>query len=197
MFVGGTRPISRHTHYASHVGQRLEAQKIRGLRRDLSGLSMARMVEMGGIYLLMIRLHGPRWIQIGGRGHRFFLRGSYAYVGSARRGMSSRLNRHLKDEKRLHWHIDYLLRYAEIEVIVFGECASDRECALANELSRSFQSILGFGSTDCRCTSHLFFSPHRSRLVRIGYRSLKRIGLAPRLYWKKPSIGIAALDLAI
>jgi Uri superfamily endonuclease len=153
------------------------------------------MVQMGGIYLLMIRLHGPKWIQIGGLGHRFFRRGSYAYVGSARGGVSSRLNRHLKEEKRPHWHIDYLLRYAEIEVIVYGECASDKECVLANELSRSFRSILGFGSTDCRCTSHLFFSPHRSRLVRIGNGSLKRIGLAPRLYWKKPSIGVCGLDL--
>jgi Uri superfamily endonuclease len=61
-------------------------------------------------------------------------------------------------------------------------------------LSHSFRSVLGFGSTDCRCTSHLFFSFHRSRLVRIGYGSLKRIGLAPRLYWKKPSIVISALD---
>ena len=142
----------------------------------------------------MIHLHGPRGIRIGRLGHRFFRRGSYAYVGSARRGMSSRLNRHLKDKKRPHWHIDYLLRYAEIEAIVYGECASDKECALAAELSHSFRSVFGFGSTDCRCASHLFFSIHRSRLVRIGHGSLKRIGLAPRLYWKKPSIVISALD---
>ena len=156
---------------------------------------MNSMVEIGGVYLLMSRLHGWRWIQIGRLGYRFFRRGSYAYVGSARRGMKSRLNRHLRDIKRLHWHVDYLLRYAEIEVIVYGQCLSDKECVLADELSRIFQSIPGFGSTDCRCTSHLFFSPHRRPLLRIGYDSLKRMGLTPRLYWKRPSIRVSDLNL--
>lgn len=147
-----------------------------------------------GIYLLVIRLYGPRWIQIGGLGYRFFHRGSYGYVGSARRGMMSRLNRHLKEKKRLHWHIDYLLRYAEIVAIIYGECYSDKECMLANELSRIIQFLPGFGSSDCRCTSHLVFSPHQRTLVRVGYGSFGRIGLIPRLYWKKPSMKVFDLD---
>jgi len=86
-----------------------------------------------GIYLLVIRLYGPRWIQIGGLGYRFFHRGSYGYVGSARRGMKSRLNRHLKEIKRLHWHIDYLLRYAEIVAIIYGSAIRIRSvCWLTN-----------------------------------------------------------------
>jgi Uri superfamily endonuclease len=153
------------------------------------------MVDIGGIYLLIVGLHEPRWIRIGGLGYRLFRRGSYGYVGSALRGMRSRLDRHLKDVKRLHWHIDYLLRYADIEAIAYGQCRRDEECGLANQLSSVFQSIPGFGSTDCRCPSHLFFSRYRSPLTRVGYSSFRRIGLTPRPYWKKPHIRAFDLDL--
>jgi Uri superfamily endonuclease len=149
---------------------------------------MKPMGEIAGVYLLLIHLPKGRWIQIGGMGYRFFYRGSYGYVGSARKGMRSRLNRHLKNVKRLHWHIDYLLRYGDIEAIVYGLCLSDKECMLADELGRSFTFLSGFGCTDCSCPSHLFFFPHRRLLVRDGYRCFRRIGLTPRLYWKKSSI---------
>ncbi len=109
--------------------------------------------------------------------------------------MRPRLNRHLKDVKKLHWHIDYLLRYAKIEIILYGQCYSDKECLLANELSRTFKLLPGFGSTDCRCTSHLFFSSQRGFLVRVGYGSFRRIGLIPRIYWRKPSMRSFSLDL--
>jgi Uri superfamily endonuclease len=149
---------------------------------------MSPVDEIGGIYLLIIRLHMARWIQIGGLGYRSFRRGSYGYVGSAIRGVRPRLDRHLKHVKRLHWHIDYLLQYAEIEVILYGQCHWDVECALANQLSSIFQPVPGFGSTDCRCSSHLFFARHRDPLIGIIYRSFWLIGLTPRLYWKKPHI---------
>jgi Uri superfamily endonuclease len=150
---------------------------------------MNPMTEIGGVYLLLIRLGSPRWIQIGGLGYRSFRPGSYGYVGSGITGMKPRLDRHLKDVKKLHWHIDYLLRHAEIEGILYGQCRSDKECALADQLSQAFHSIPGFGSTDCRCTSHLFFSLDRSLLAKIGCGSFRRIELTPRLYWKKPHIG--------
>jgi|GEM_PF-366636 Uri superfamily endonuclease len=158
---------------------------------------MSPMVGIGGIYLLIIGLHDPRWIQIGGLGYRLFRRGYYGYVGSAIRGMRSRLDRHLKGVKRLHWHIDYLLRYADIDAIIYGQCRRDEECALANQLSSIFQSVPSFGSTDCRCSSHLFFSYRRSPLMKIGYSSFRRIGLTPHPYWKKPYIRASDLDLAV
>jgi len=156
---------------------------------------MNRLMEKGGIYLLIIGLSEGRWIQIGRLGHLFFHGGFYGYVGSARSGMKSRLHRHLKDEKPLHWHIDYLLQCSQIEIILYGQCTADRECALAHELSLTFHSVPGFGSTDCRCMSHLFFSPHRSSLFRVGYDAIGRVGLTPRLYWKKRSMGAFDLDV--
>lgn len=156
---------------------------------------MKPLIQQGGIYLLIIGLSKGRRIQIGRLGHLSFHRGSYGYVGSARRGMKSRLHRHLKDEKPLHWHIDYLLQCAEIEIILYGQSLSDKECALAHELSLPFQFVPGFGSTDCRCMSHLFFSPHRSSLFRVGYDAFGWVGLTPGLYWKKRSIGAFDLDV--
>ncbi|MFQ5843223.1 MAG: DUF123 domain-containing protein [Thermodesulfobacteriota bacterium] len=66
---------------------------------------------------------------------------------------------------------------------------------LAKELGRIFKFLPGFGCTDCSCPSHLFFFPHRRNLVHGGHRSFGRIGLTPRLYWKKPSIRVFNLGL--
>jgi hypothetical protein len=66
---------------------------------------------------------------------------------------------------------------------------------LANELSRIFKFLPGFGCSDCSCSSHLFFFPYRRPLVRGGYRSFTRIGLTPRLYWKEPSMRVFNIDL--
>jgi len=178
------KSITSHETQALNMRTRTTHTDTKSERSD-KGISM---VDIGGIYLLIIGLHDPRWVQIGGLGYRLFRRGSYGYVGSAIRAMRARLDRHLKDVKRLHWHIDYLLRYADINAIIYGQCRRDEECALANQLSSIFQCIPGFGSSDCRCSSHLFFSHLPSPLMRIGYSSFWRIGLTPRPYWKKPYI---------
>jgi Uri superfamily endonuclease len=142
----------------------------------------------GGIYLLLVRVPRHRVIEIGAMGQRLFHRGYYGYIGAARRGLRARLDRHRSALKKLHWHIDYLLQYGEIEAIVYSICSRDGECLLANQLSNFLPYVPGFGSSDCRCASHLFFSPRRKILARVGCESFRSIGLIPRLYWKKPSI---------
>jgi Uri superfamily endonuclease len=151
--------------------------------------------EFGGIYLLLLRIPRQRVIKIGAMGYRVFRRGSYGYVGVARRGLRARLDRHRSAVKQFHWHIDYLLQYGEIEAIVYAPCSRDGECLLANELRPLLQCVPGFGSSDCRCPSHLFFSPSRSILVRVGCEGFRRIGLIPRFYWKKPSIRASDMSL--
>ena len=113
---------------------------------------------MKGSYILLIKLPTEQTIRIGGLNVVQFSRGYYAYVGSAMGGFKSRLNRHLKGNKRLHWHIDYLLQKASISGIILGETNDRAECAVAQALSRHFDSIPGFGSSDCKCRSHLFFA---------------------------------------
>ena len=66
-----------------------------------------------GYYFLLIHLKRGRTIRVGRRDDEFFPGGYYIYTGSAKRGLRSRVERHKRDDKRLHWHVDYLLAEAE------------------------------------------------------------------------------------
>ena len=113
---------------------------------------------MKGSYVLLVKLPEERTIRTGSLNAVEFPRGYYAYVGSAMNGFKFRLSRHLKRDKKLHWHIDYLLQKASITDIIIGESGDRIECAIAQALSSQFDSIPGFGSSDCKCRSHLFFA---------------------------------------
>ncbi len=112
---------------------------------------------MKGSYVLVIELPEEQAIAVGGLKVVHFPPGYYAYVGSALGGVESRLNRHLQRSKKLRWHIDYLLQKASIGSIIICETEDRVECAIAQALSRQFDSITGFGSSDCKCPSHLFY----------------------------------------
>ena len=73
-------------------------------------------------------------------------------------GLKPRLRRHLGDHKKLHWHIDYLLQKACIKSILLCETDGRAECTIARALGHQFDSIPGFGSSDCKCRSHLFLA---------------------------------------
>ncbi|MFQ6111832.1 MAG: DUF123 domain-containing protein, partial [Nitrospinota bacterium] len=94
---------------------------------------------------------------IGNLGRLLFHPGHYAYVGSALGGLRGRLERHLRSEKKTRWHIDYLLRQAAIEAIVACPSEERTECRIARALAARFEAVPGFGASDCRCQSHLFF----------------------------------------
>lgn len=90
-----------------------------------------------------------------------FRGGIYVYVGSAQSGVERRLERHARPEKRMRWHIDYLLNRAEIvsTAVVSTERKED-ECEIARSLMQVDGAEViapGFGSSDCRCDSHLVF----------------------------------------
>ena len=70
---------------------------------------------MKGCYCLIINLDKNSEIRIGRKlGKIKFKKGTYVYVGSAMNSLESRLKRHLSDEKKMHWHIDYLLKESKI-----------------------------------------------------------------------------------
>ena len=112
---------------------------------------------MKGSYILEIELKNNKTIKIGKLGDIFFKKGTYFYVGSALNGIESRIKHHLKKDKKNHWHIDYLLRYATIKRVVYKENAIREECNIAKQLSKYLTPIHGFGCSDCKCDSHLFF----------------------------------------
>jgi Uri superfamily endonuclease len=120
-----------------------------------------------------------RTVTVGGLGLIYFSRGHYAYVGSALGGFRSRLNRHLHSGKKPHWHIDYLLEKAVLDAIITGETREKTECVIARELDQQFNSVPGFGASDCRCRSHLFFGAEDTMIMVVS--TFEGIGLEPML----------------
>lgn len=112
--------------------------------------------RLGGSYILIILLDRRRAISVGALGTVVFEAGAYAYVGSALRGLDARIDRHLRDEKKLHWHIDYLLQHAEIVDVVRVYTDQRLECRIAAPLCDRLPRVDGFGCSDCSCPSHLF-----------------------------------------
>jgi Uri superfamily endonuclease len=110
-----------------------------------------------------------------------FAAGHYAYVGSALGGLEPRLRRHGREVKRLHWHIDYLLRVARIEQVVYAQTSQKLECRLAHFLSNRFPSVPHFGSSDCGCRSHLFWSGERGDFMRAVPAAFTACGLTPAM----------------
>jgi Uri superfamily endonuclease len=84
----------------------------------------------------------------------------YLYVGSALGpgGLRARLKHHLAISPRPHWHADYLRRYARLSNVWLSIGTDRRECSWTGILSGLPQIVAfghGFGSSDCRCRSHL------------------------------------------
>lgn len=88
-----------------------------------------------------------------------FRKGYYVYIGSAMNSLVARINRHLSDDKKMHWHIDYLLKSpnSEIRDILFNISDKNIECYLANEIAKDGDEIAKFGCSDCNCNSHLIY----------------------------------------
>lgn len=112
---------------------------------------------MKGSYLLVVKLRRNIVIKTGRLGKIFFKKGFYVYVGSAMNGLEQRIRRHVRGDKKTYWHIDYLLRYGEIEYVFYRESNKKEECDIADKLVRKLSFIPGFGCSDCSCKSHLFY----------------------------------------
>ena len=134
---------------------------------------------MKGAYLLVIQLRTGRTIDVGARGPLLFESGWYVYVGSAKRGIEQRVARHLRREKKLFWHIDYLLAVDEASIVEIYkmECSEKTECPVAAGLSGKLGSVEGFGCSDCRCVSHLFRHPEKEALDTAIRETLKYLNL--------------------
>jgi sugar fermentation stimulation protein A len=113
-----------------------------------------------GLYQLIILLSEKRVIRVGSLGLFSFPSGYYVYTGSARRGLESRIARHLRRRKKVRWHVDYLLRYGLVLEVKRYNNADLSECELNRRTEeRSGSKIVAprFGSSDCKCATHLFY----------------------------------------
>ena len=132
-----------------------------------------------GSYILLIELQEEKIITIGSLKRKHFPRGYYAYVGSAMGGFKARLSRHIKTERNPHWHIDYLLSVAAITDIILCQTQDRVECIIARALSRQYLSVPGFGSSDCKCHSHLFFTTTGRQMKTDAISTITRLGIKP------------------
>ena len=85
-----------------------------------------------GVYLLKIYLSKNTIIKIGALGEIEFPQGYYFYAGSAQRNLPARVRRHYSEEKKYHWHIDYLLGAAELIDDFAFELPKQGECFLTD-----------------------------------------------------------------
>lgn len=113
-----------------------------------------------GCYQLKIRIKSELEIEIGALGKCRFEKGEYVYTGSAMKNLEKRVARHRRKDKKTHWHIDYLLAHAQVELseALCHPSASREECLYNQQLliAGAKVPVKGFGSSDCRiCPSHL------------------------------------------
>lgn len=129
----------------------------RGIPLDLSHGKLAE--ENRGSYLVALRLKEKVHLHVGSLGNIQFLAGWYVYAGSAQKGLSNRVARHLrKGQKKMHWHIDHLAAVATEAHAYPIASYRNLECDLAKGLaSIGGEAVKGFGSSDCGCKSHLFY----------------------------------------
>lgn len=121
---------------------------------------------MKGCYCLIIKLNKKSTIKIGKKlGKIEFKKGYYVYVGSAMNSLESRIKRHLSDEKKLHWHVDYLLKKSEITDVIYTESERKIECDLSQSISEKSKGVKDFGCSDCKCESHLYYFKNRKEAI--------------------------------
>lgn len=113
---------------------------------------------MKGSYCLLIKVSKRVDLLVGALGRVSFDKGCYVYVGSALNSIEKRVERHSREDKSLHWHVDYLLNSSVVSLLrVFYKESGDREeCWIAGMVSSRGEGIEGFGCSDCSCSSHLF-----------------------------------------
>ena len=115
--------------------------------------------EMGnhGDYMIVLYVSEDRDVETGSLGIIHYPQGYYVYVGSAKKNLEQRIAQHRAVRKRKHWHLDYLREKSSFIGAVPIRTAEDLECRLAQRISMIADwKIERFGSSDCRCESHLF-----------------------------------------
>ena len=115
-----------------------------------------------GTYALILQAARAQTIVIGSLGTLVVRPGFYVYTGSAfgPGGLPARVGRHLRQTDVRHWHIDYLKPAAAIQEVWFSYHPVSLEHTWAHAFQHAPGAVLplpGFGSSDCRCLTHLFY----------------------------------------
>ena len=121
------------------------------------------MDSQPGSYVVILRNRQHVRVEIGRLRTLKIDPGYFIYVGSAfgPGGVRARVLRHSRKAKALHWHVDYLREKTGFDSAWYSHDPRKLEHAWAEVFSRlpGYSAIEGFGCSDCRCHSHLFFNP--------------------------------------
>ncbi len=125
--------------------------------------NLEQFPSSSGTYLLIMHLIKNSQLNIGKRGHAKFNSGYYLYVGSAfgSGGLRARLHHHLSSSAPPRWHVDYFKHLAKIEEVWYAITPFKREHEWANFINGLPEftiALRGFGSSDCKCPTHLFYN---------------------------------------
>ncbi|TVM03824.1 MAG: DUF123 domain-containing protein [Candidatus Brocadia sp. WS118] len=134
-----------------------------------------------GVYCLIVQLLQRSSLEIGRLGAFDFPAGFYVYVGSAQNNLERRIERHIRQEKKMRWHIDYLLQYGCVVSVHTYAGGKKKECILSQAIGKMKDAsvpVKGFGSSDCSCNAHLYYFRHAPVISRLKL-DLRR--LSPRL----------------
>jgi Uri superfamily endonuclease len=123
------------------------------------------MKSQPGTYALLLRSDASTSAQIGRWGCLDVRPGYYIYVGSALGpgGVLARVSRHCREHKTKHWHIDYLREFTIPVSVWYSYSPTRLEHCWAKAVAglTETEPVKGFGCSDCKCNSHLFFLPGR------------------------------------
>lgn len=118
-----------------------------------------------GTYAIVLRCRDKGKIFIGQLGEFELKTGHYIYIGSAfgPGGVRARVMRHHRAQKCRHWHVDYIKERMTLVETWHSHDIARREHQWASAMSRMNLApyIKGFGSSDCKCFSHLFHASAR------------------------------------
>ena len=114
-----------------------------------------------GSYILILHMERSTVVSVGKLGKWRFPAGYYAYVGSALGpgGLASRLKHHIGSTASPRWHVDYLrpvTRLTECWIREFQGHLEHQWASFLNQFNNTVRIFKGFGSSDCKCPSHLF-----------------------------------------
>ncbi|MCP5089780.1 MAG: GIY-YIG nuclease family protein [Gammaproteobacteria bacterium] len=153
------------------------------------------MESRPGTYSLLLALEAPIRVEVGSLGRIHFESPFYMYFGSAfgPGGLEARIKHHLRPVRRTHWHIDYLRQVARVVGVWYSIDSARFECDWASAASAfpGASLVTRFGSSDCRCQSHLV-ELHRPPSVSAFRRRLNsfRPGCAPIRQLQVPSADV-------
>ncbi|MGM0608657.1 MAG: GIY-YIG nuclease family protein [Candidatus Muiribacteriota bacterium] len=122
------------------------------------------MSNLTNLYIIILHNKKKVSIPVAKFGLLNFEPGFYFYIGTSYRSPEKRIKRHLSQHKKKHWHLDYITEKIKPVKACLFKNVEFSECELNSHIHNEFCTTFPFkkfGSSDCRCYSHLHFIKKR------------------------------------